>query len=122
MEWSKEEQKAHRKIWVDALRSGKYNQTTGYLQDARGFCCLGVACDISGLGEWTETLNCMGKPIKAYNNFKADLPQIVTTWLGLKDSFGQYSATSLSTDNDTGKSFLEIADTIESEPKGLVVE
>jgi hypothetical protein len=32
--------------WVSALRSGKYKQTTGTLQDSNGYCCLGVACDI----------------------------------------------------------------------------
>lgn len=32
--------------WVKALRSGNYKQTIGGLQDERGFCCLGVACDI----------------------------------------------------------------------------
>lgn len=32
--------------WLEALRSGKYKQTTGTLQDENGFCCLGVACKI----------------------------------------------------------------------------
>ncbi len=32
--------------WANALRSGKYKQTTGTLQDLKGYCCLGVACDI----------------------------------------------------------------------------
>ena len=32
--------------WLEALRSGKYKQTTGRLQDSKGFCCLGVACDV----------------------------------------------------------------------------
>lgn len=40
--------------WVRALRSGEYNQTQGALQDRKGFCCLGVLCDISGLGHWDE--------------------------------------------------------------------
>lgn len=38
--------------WVEALESGEYHQTTGRLKDDIGFCCLGVACDISGLGTW----------------------------------------------------------------------
>lgn len=45
-------QKAFRKRWVAALRSGEYRQTRGELRDAAGFCCLGVACDISGTGKW----------------------------------------------------------------------
>jgi len=32
--------------WLEALRSGKYKQTTGYLRDDDGFCCLGVLCDV----------------------------------------------------------------------------
>lgn len=34
------------KKWTDALRSGKYKQTKNTLQDAKGYCCLGVACDL----------------------------------------------------------------------------
>lgn len=35
------------KKWMRALRSGKYDQGRGLLQDAHGgFCCLGVACEI----------------------------------------------------------------------------
>lgn len=32
--------------WIEALRSGKYSQTTDTLQDGDGFCCLGVACKV----------------------------------------------------------------------------
>ena len=32
--------------WVRALRSGKYRQGQGQLQDCIGHCCLGVACDV----------------------------------------------------------------------------
>ena len=32
--------------WANALRSGKFEQTTGALQDTSGYCCLGVACEI----------------------------------------------------------------------------
>jgi hypothetical protein len=38
--------------WIAALRSGKYKQTVSRLRDNFGYCCLGVACDISGMGEW----------------------------------------------------------------------
>lgn len=37
---------------VEALRSGKYPQARGALRTEAGYCCLGVACDISGLGTW----------------------------------------------------------------------
>ena len=41
-----------KKKWLAALRSGDYTQDTGRLKKDNGFCCLGVLCDISGLGQW----------------------------------------------------------------------
>lgn len=34
------------KKWIEALRSGKYKQTTNCLKDGNGYCCLGVGLDI----------------------------------------------------------------------------
>jgi hypothetical protein len=34
--------------WLKALRSGYYNQSTGYLCNDVGYCCLGVACMLNG--------------------------------------------------------------------------
>jgi hypothetical protein len=51
--------------WVEALRSGTYQQCTGRLRrrkvgDERdGYCCLGVLCSISGDGAW----EIVGSPI-----------------------------------------------------------
>lgn len=43
-----------KKLWVDALRSGDYAQTTSYLMEVNsvtlepiGYCCLGVLCDLA---------------------------------------------------------------------------
>ena len=55
------------KRWVKALRSGKYEQGCGSLKmnvksedglitDKHQYCCLGVLCDISGIGEWDDTV------------------------------------------------------------------
>jgi hypothetical protein len=41
--------------WVEALESGRYKQGTGRLRDRDCYCCLGVLCDISGVGEWNST-------------------------------------------------------------------
>lgn len=38
--------KTNMRKWITALRSGKYNQTRSTLQDSKGYCCLGVACDL----------------------------------------------------------------------------
>lgn len=41
--------------WVAALESGEYTQGTGTLKNLDGsFCVLGVACDLSGTGEWCD--------------------------------------------------------------------
>jgi hypothetical protein len=34
------------RIWIDALLSNNYTQTTGSLEDNDGFCCLGVGCKV----------------------------------------------------------------------------
>lgn len=35
--------------WVEALRSGKYEQGRGQLFDDGKYCCLGVFCQVAGL-------------------------------------------------------------------------
>jgi hypothetical protein len=39
--------------WLAALRGGSYKQTSGYLHTSEGFCCLGVACDLTGT-KWDD--------------------------------------------------------------------
>lgn len=34
--------------WVEALRSGKYTQTTGTLRSRDGHCCIGVLAEVAG--------------------------------------------------------------------------
>jgi hypothetical protein len=38
--------------WVEALRSNNYPQTTQQLRDHKGFCCMGVLCDIVEPEHW----------------------------------------------------------------------
>ena len=33
--------------WVQALRSGEFKQTIGHLRDEVGYCCLGVAAELT---------------------------------------------------------------------------
>jgi hypothetical protein len=35
--------------WMEALRGGYYTQTNRYLHSNESYCCLGVACKISGV-------------------------------------------------------------------------
>lgn len=36
-----------KKRWIEALRSGKYNQGKGYLCKDDSYCCLGVLCELA---------------------------------------------------------------------------
>jgi hypothetical protein len=107
--------------WVDALRSRKYQQARRTLRNGDSFCCLGVACDISGIGTWTES----GYIINHYGSYRS-LPNEVRNWLGLKDAYGSYGAGTpqeahLAWENDHGKNFEQIADLIEANADELGV-
>lgn len=77
--------------WAEALESGDYAQGYGALRVNRyddgsfepvgvGYCCLGVLCDVSGLGEWNED--------NAYLGFESFLPPEVATWAGIAGEGG----------------------------------
>lgn len=93
--------------WIEALRSGKYSQSTGTLRDTNGYCCLGVLCDIVageiGTG-WERRSNSYCFDGKPYSM----LPQVVCNYVG------EFPQVTLITMNDAqGTSFNEIADYIE---------
>jgi hypothetical protein len=106
--------------WVDALRSGKYQQATSFLRNGDRFCCLGVACDISGIGNWSGN----SYVIKGYGSSKL-IPDEVQKWLGLRDNAGYISGdpegTHLAFENDHGATFERIASLIEEHAKELGV-
>lgn len=59
---TKEQVEWNRKL-ITALRSGEYQQAQGALRrieedGSAGFCCLGVACDITELGSWHHGRYC----------------------------------------------------------------
>jgi hypothetical protein len=96
--------------WLEALRSGDYKQTKRALSDNQGgFCCLGVACDLSGLGKWG-----VNKRGITYLNNEKFLPDQVMKYYGLRNSMGAFSYKDcLASENDRGATFTEIADIIE---------
>jgi hypothetical protein len=65
--------------WVAALRSGKYKQVTGSLQNNGGFCCLGVLCDISPavMGR-IDNPNTLGREGYTYAGFSSEQEDILT--------------------------------------------
>lgn len=97
--------------WIDALRSGKYNQGRKYLHtyidsDHR-FCCLGVLCDLN-----TSVVKKQEKVDKeleftffSYDQYIAMLPD--------KFKMPKDLQLTLMSMNDSGESFEKIADYIE---------
>ena len=118
------------KLWVEALRSGKYTQGMGLLRSRNDeYCCLGVACELYA-ERHPELVIAAPREDSDYYTYggRSDmLPHAVVVWLGLRDAAGSYWQTTpeesaLAEDNDNGTTFAEIADIIEREPDGLFGE
>lgn len=144
--------------WLNALRSGEYEQTNGCLRDMgnekipSGYCCLGVLCDVyikdTGKGHWWNR-NTDPRPDEEGCKFdeyrfslhsdnrqtQIDFPpsEVYSEWAGVEHydpSFSveeaivagvwparfakdMYGWTTLSSVNDKGATFAEIAAIIE---------
>lgn len=123
--------KSPAELWVEALRSGKYPQSTLWLHNESGYCCLGVACAVyqeivGDLDVQYDDLLDHDEFVVHYDEEPEFLPTKVQNWLGLNSNNGGYrrtdwglAETSLTQLNDGGAPFDEIADIIESRPPGL---
>lgn len=104
--------------WIDALRSGEYQQTKGKLRNSNGFCCLGVLTDLyvkETNQEWTyskqdekyEYLDCgftLPEKVMVLADLDEEDPKICT----------EDSGCTLAHYNDSkGYTFNQIADLIE---------
>lgn len=106
--------------WIDALRSGEYQQGRGRLCGSGAFCCLGVLCDLHAQetgNDWIEEL--YGSDARFYLGQTLSLPYEVTDWANF-DSFVYVDynnkSDSLPYLNDKIKlSFTQIADIIEEQ-------
>lgn len=106
--------------WVAALRSGDYQQGTGYLHRTDGgqdqYCCLGVLCELAiadGIPVDVHKVPTGG--YYQYGGKDSFLPREVIAWAGMEgnDDPEVHEDGSLSILNDTGHSFAKIADLIE---------
>jgi len=100
--------------WLNALRSGEYQQTQERLRKEDGFCCLGVLCDLyikENNVEWEINEDDMYR----YEKHFTVLPPSVVGWAGVEDSnpYVNGGIGTLSGLNDKGFTFNEIADLIE---------
>lgn len=133
MGYSKEEQKKNREKWIAALRSGKYKQGKGCLFDGENHCCLAVASEVyaEDTGNGKFVLEDGGYYFVEGNSCSKNyLIASVMDYFGLSTMRGDFKTNveteyvyykNLSSINDNGKTFEEIADVIESEPEGLCI-
>lgn len=81
------------RLWVEALRSGKYTQGRTMLENADGrMCCLGVACRVAmdnGIPLGLEIDN--GRVF--FNDCDAMPPAEVMSWLGIIEHMGNVPVT-----------------------------
>lgn len=104
--------------WIDALRSGRFEQTTGYLNNDGRFCCLGVACEVAVENGLKVKKDHFGSSIFSYDGESGILPKSVQNWLGMRTR----DCGSLPYNNDVlRESFFEIANHIEKNWREMVV-
>ena len=109
--------------WLDALRSGQYEQTRANLRNKHGFCCLGVLCDLYAKETQTEWGNesSDSRGVKEFLGEYATLPDEVREWAGLNESNPTFKVdedslyVSLACLNDDGDDFEKIAQVIEEQ-------
>jgi hypothetical protein len=118
--------------WVDALRSGNYQQAKGYLKRKRqdgsvGFCCLGVLGDIVSPSAWSKW-SPDNPRFQSWNGKEEQLPEDVWyEYVGdvfksepyetdgniYEDEQEVCTQELLATKNDSGYTFDQIANLIE---------
>lgn len=101
-------------IWCQALRSGEFTQSSGYLDRGKSQCVLGVLVQLAltvGVCDYTEVKN-----FGAYDNELGRVPVSVKEWAGMYGQSGEIRGefVTLTWYNDFGGFTLsEIADIIE---------
>jgi hypothetical protein len=94
--------------WLDALRSGKYTQTKEVLKDSRGYCCLGVLCDILYPDKWRQLSE---ECYETAYGYSVDLPMAIKEQCDIENV---QESTLIDLNDVKGKNFSEIADYIET--------
>jgi hypothetical protein len=123
-----------KEVWVNALRSGEYNQGGEKLRGANGYCCLGVLCDIYvkehnkewefvSVDEYSDENNPYPMDYWYFDGESEFLPESVREWaelnlrnpiLRVEDEEDEF-VDEVANINDSGYSFSTIADLIEAQ-------
>lgn len=115
-----------KQMWINALRGNEYKQTQSYLRDKRGYCCLGVLCDIYrkqsidrnvGWDMLEQDYYTFTYPERV-GEAAITLPNIVKDWAEVYSvnpiiKLDDRTVTTLAELNDGGKDFKQIADIID---------
>lgn len=127
------------KKWVEDLRKHPELQIDNKLANEKltKFCCLGRACILfnenNPKNQLKITINDLyTRDFASFDDEGSVLPEKVRVWLGLKNNTGILREelqdgrirvrNSLAIENDNGKTFLEIADIIETNEKELFID
>src|SRR6185369_2249558 len=91
--------------WLEALRSGKYQQGTQFLRNKGKYCCLGVLCDVVNPKAWVE------EPLNAEFYSYKKCSSMLAIGVQVQVGLGPLDTAYLMRLNDTDrKTFTEIAD------------
>ena len=126
--------------WIDALRSGKYEQGSERLRGVNGYCCLGVLCDLyaqehnkewdfRGYDEYSEEVNPRPMDYWYFEEQSEFLPESVKKWAGLSTSNPNVKVDVTDDDdeedwfyfdeianlNDSGYSFIQLSEIIQEQ-------
>ena len=112
-------------LWVKALRSGEYKQANGNLHTDKGFCCLGVLCDLAVKAKIMSDpivhenfSSITNQDVYEYDGDKGYLPLAVQRWAEIHTENPRIETEpnvyrQLAALNDEGVPFIKIADLIE---------
>ena len=122
--------------WIDALRSGKYEQGCERLRSVSGYCCLGVLCDLYAQEhdvEWdfrgNEETNLQPMDYWYFDDQSEFLPKVVMNWAGLKthnpsvkvdiedndDGDNSFYTDEIANVNDSGYTFNDLSKIIQEQ-------
>ncbi len=100
--------KAFKAKWLKALKSGKFKKGKEYLESDNRYCCLGVACKISGA-------IISGNPNYIQNDEYGKIKGIRKVPLILRGYYHYSVSETLATLNDKNETFKEVIEYIEKE-------
>jgi hypothetical protein len=108
-----------KRLWIDALRSGNYQQGRGQLRSGDRYCCLGVLCELAVAANVVGNVEGNDCGFYYYDGDGSILPISVIEWAGLFSNNPEVTydddgkRTGLAQLNDMGRTFDQIADLIE---------